>query len=201
VRGFAPTLVDRWSALASEHTGPGLDKMQVKVMARGWTHGKAETPCGPGSMMARTENIRAVLPVWLERYQIKTLVDAGAGDMNWIKSMPMPGVEYKPFDIVVRDDAVSPIDITVQRLPKCDAILCRHVLNHLTEEQVLAALRLMKKVTNHLILTNMPGSDPRPRAFGHFIDYDLRVAPFNLGEPLESVEDCKGTWISLWERK
>jgi len=203
VRGLAPTIMDPLANRAGVNQSPGLDLDQVAVMARGWSRGHPETDCGPGSRMERTDNVRRILPVWIERYQIKSLVDAGAGDLNWIKTVPMEGVHYQPFDIVVRNTAVNPIDITVQKLPLCDAILCRHVLNHLVEEQVLAALALMKRVTRYLIATTTPStvSKPRTAPFGSFYHYDLRVEPFNMGEPVEVVEDCKGTWIGIWERK
>lgn len=201
VRGLVPTVMDSLANKAGVNKSPGLDLDQVAVMARGWTRGKPETCCGPGSKMELTDKVREILPVWLERYQIKHLVDAGAGDLNWIKTVPMEGVHYQPFDIVIRNTAVNPIDITVQKLPKCDAILCRHVLNHLTVEQALAALALMKQVTNYLILTTSMTVTEKPLPFGQFRAYDLRGEPFSLGEPLELVEDCKGTWLGIWERK
>jgi hypothetical protein len=175
-----------------------LTDEQIIVISRGWNSGRPETNCGKGSMDHNTGKIRNVLGKWVQRYEIKTLIDAGAGDMKWIKQVNMPDVSYLPYDLVPLSDEVTQWDITSKRLPDCDAILCRYVLNHLPDELVLAALLLFKLAARYLILSTV--NEPRKAggAFGKFKDYNLIEPPFNLGQPLEIADDYRGQ-IAFWK--
>lgn len=167
---------------------------KVNDFARGFSGGKPDTLCGRGSRMDRTVNVRKVLPEWIERYGIKTLNDAGAGDLNWISTVNL-GADYRGFDIFLRHNSVTQWDITRDALPAADAILCRHVLNHLSPEQVATVLGLFRQSAQYLIATTSNGPRNKVNAYGQFVDYDLR--DFGLGEPLEQTDDCRG-YLSLW---
>src|SRR6056297_3157295 len=107
------------------------DKDMLNRMARGWRGGKGDgTICGNGSTFKSTENVRKWLPEIAERYDIKTVCDAGAGDLHWIHKVNWE-VEYSPFDLIPRTPEVERLDVTTELLPSCDAVLCRMVLNHL----------------------------------------------------------------------
>ena len=203
VRGLPPSVVavDKLALAADQDSSPGLTRDQVKIMARGWGRGN-ETPCGPGSSLKYTDAIRGWLPGLLQLYGIKVLVDAGAGDMGWISTLELPGVSYLPFDIVPRSDKVTRCDITVEPLPECDAILCRHVLNHLTVEQTLAALALMKPVTRYLLLTTAVETERKDgRSFGNFCHRNYEHEPYSLGRPEQVLSDAESTLIGVWKMK
>lgn len=160
-------------------------------MERGWSSGLPETPCGIGSTLASTERIRAWLPGMAARYEISTVCDAGAGDMGWIRRVEWR-VVYRPFDLVPRHPEVTALDITTEALPSCDLILCRAVLNHLSETQVAAALERFRPVGRYLLATQF---DVRGRGYHDWVDYDLRT--FGLGEPIDCCQDYPGT-LALW---
>jgi len=175
------------------------DEEMYERMANGWRAGRPETVCGNGSMLENTVNIRQWLPILVQQYGIRRVCDAGAGDMYWLRHMNW-AVQYRAFDLIVRDPAVTKIDITKEALPPCDAILCRMVLNHLVDgpERIQMALALFRQSAKYLIATQFDG--PQPCRSKQFFRLDLRAEPFNLGAPLEAMQDgaeeaCR---LALW---
>lgn len=162
-----------------------------------WISGLPETPCGRGSTLASTESVRAALPELVRRYGIRTVVDAGAGDLNWISKVEWD-VEYQPFDLVPRHPSVKPADITREVLPACDLMLCRHVLNHLDLFHVREALNLFKRAPARYLLATQFDEAPweTERRGWH---------PWNLSywvgsEPLERIVDTRDTGVlALWK--
>lgn len=163
-----------------------------------WGGGKPETPCGKGSTLDSTKNIRPVLQDWFLHYSIRRLADVGCGDQNWIRTLELPPV-YQGFDLIPRNDQVQKFDLCKDVLPaNYDAILCRHCLNHLPVMRVQAALFLMMRRTRYLILTQHVGPWAQPKVDGHFAEYDLTLPPFELGEPLAWVTDTKNCRLAIW---
>lgn len=177
------------------------DKDMRERMKKGWQGGKPDgTVCGQGSTMANTAIIRGWLPTIVDKYEIKKICDAGAGDMHWIKHVKWD-VDYKPYDLIPRSDEVKKIDITRRMLPKCDAILCRMVLNHLWGDnddctRVTMALEKFKKSARYLIATHfVHGGVQRVPQFARL---DLTQW---LGQPIEQCRDghepnCR---LAIWE--
>ena len=174
-------------------------KMRTRMM-NGWK-GSDDTVCGKGSTLANTEALRVYLPDVIERYAIRSICDAGAGDRYWIKHASLDGIDYKAFDLVPRDETVVELDISTQPLPSCDLILCRQVLNHLDPFRVQDALTLFEKSGKYLLATTHDN-----KKLARYCDYsrwDLACAPFWLGEPLERIRDATATesdcFIALWK--
>jgi hypothetical protein len=105
------------------------DRELMQKVVKGWR--SKETPCGAGSEMGNTTNVRLSLLEIIKKYKIKTVVDAGAGDLNWMKHVKWD-VEYQGYDLYPRHESVIQFDLTKKILPKSDLILCRHVINHLS---------------------------------------------------------------------
>ena len=125
---------------------------------RGWTGGLPETPCGFGSTISQTRIQRAWLPRMVEKYDIRSISDIGAGDMNWIELINWPhSVEYKPFDLVPRRPEVVEFDI-VQEVPeRADCLMCLWVLNHLPEDHARTAMgHFRASGSEYLIYTYEP---------------------------------------------
>lgn len=164
-------------------------------MVRGWRAGNPETICGNGSLRKNSMKSRAWLPQIVEKFGIKSVCDAGAGDLHYVKGVDW-NVEYRAFDLIPRDPSIEQIDITRKKLPDCDAILCRMVLNHLDEERILMALKKFKVSAVYLIATQFDG-DKLPQRSPQFTRLDLRHAPYNLGEPLSRIQDGAESICSL----
>lgn len=162
-------------------------------MVNGWRMGLPFTVCGNGSTLEATANVRKWLPMIVERYQIKSVVDAGAGDMAWLPHMQWR-VAYQPFDLIPRSPEVAQLDITTELLPRADAILCRHVLNHLAERIEQALQNLLNSGSTYLIATQY---DRGPSYTKQFQRLDLREW---LGEPLDSTPDTSDEFqrLAIW---
>lgn len=171
------------------------DDEMYKRMARGWRGGKGNgTLCGQGSTHRNTEKVRDWLPKVTATYGIQSVCDAGAGDLHWIKHVDWP-VDYQAFDLIPRHSDVVNLDITTERLPECDAILCRMVLNHLGEARTKMALKLFAKSARYLLATHFENDVNRTREFTRL---DLRKW---LGDPLEKHVDGHedGCYLALWK--
>jgi hypothetical protein len=61
------------------------DIVAREKFSRGWKGGLPETPCGYGSTLEATKAQRDWIPQVIRRHGITSIVDVGAGDLNWIK--------------------------------------------------------------------------------------------------------------------
>ena len=104
-------------------------QMRHKFQTVKWKHHQ----CGHGSVYGNTAHTRDLLSRIARKYSIKTVSDAGAGDLSWVGATDW-NVQYTPYDIRKWHPDIIEFDITKDVLPKTDLIICRHVLNHLTPE-------------------------------------------------------------------
>lgn len=162
-------------------------------MRTGWRGGLSEgTPCGSGSVRSKTRAVRERIPVLLRELGIRTICEAGAGDMHW-SGGAFHGTYYRPFDLVPRQDIVSKLDITKERLPVCDLIVCRQVLIHLDPPRVVSALDLFRQSGTWLLASQYDGASGFDSS-ASFNPTDLRGL---LGEPVERIPDAGGH-LALW---
>lgn len=130
---------------------------EVKKYQQGWTGGLPETPCGAGSTMRETKKQREWIPKIIERYNIKSIADIGAGDLNWIKHTDLSGVEYQAYDLVPRDPSVVKFDLLQEIPPKVDLIMCLWVLNHFPYDHCQKAIENLKASgAKYLMMTDRP---------------------------------------------
>jgi hypothetical protein len=107
--------------------------------------------------MEATKQQRKWIPSLIEKYQIKTIADIGAGDMNWIRHTDLRGAEYSPFDLVPRRAEVTQFDIVRQVPARYDMIMCLWVLNHMPFENCRAALKnIVESGAHYLLMTHRP---------------------------------------------
>ena len=126
------------------------DRFTLIYKRNAW--GSKESVSGSGSTLAMTKPIRSLLPLILEKFEIKTLLDIPCGDFNWMKLVNLNGILYLGGDIVeplVADlnrnfssEFISfrQIDITTDPLPKSDLVLNRDCLFHLSYRDIKLTL-------------------------------------------------------------
>lgn len=120
---------------------------------QGWVSGGKETPCGFGSRVDQTELQRHWLPQMFRKYDVTSVADLGAGDLNWIRFMPMVP-DYYPYDLFPRHHDVEELDILHDDLPVADCYMLLWVLNHFPPEaQCLAMRRILDAAPRILIMT------------------------------------------------
>ena len=104
--------------------------------------GSHESVSGEGSKLSQTYRIREKLPIFLEKYRINTLLDIPCGDFNWLSQIDLNSFQYIGGDIVyeiIKKNKIffsgnkrtfKIIDITKDKLPSSDLLLCRDILVH-----------------------------------------------------------------------
>ena len=183
--------------------------------------GAEASSSGLGSEMDATAVLRAELPRLFERLGVASLLDAPCGDAGWINHADL-GVRYAGVDIVpslierLQSRAAAGeirgeyhlADITGDTLPRCDAILCRDALVHLSFANIERAVANFRASgAKWLIATTFP----EWRANADCEDGDWRAlnferAPFDWGPPVELLnENCAeagGGWrdksLGVW---
>lgn len=177
--------------------------------------GDSESVSGVGSNHAATAAIRRELPLLLERLGVATLVDAPCGDFRWMSEIVDSIPRYKGCDLVPeliernraehKSDRVSffVADITCDRLPSGDAILCRDCMIHLPTPLIRAALRNFRDSGfRYVLLTHDVGvAGYREIVTGGWRPIDWTNAPFHFPQPLERIIEAEeqGRHLAVWE--
>lgn len=190
---------------------PNSSDLKEKFSRSRWRSGGSETPCGAGSTVLATEVVRPAILSVVDRYSVRTINDAGCGDMNWIRllkpSFEAMGVDYQGYDVRDLEDPPLPyqkLEIVHEEMRPCDLILCRDVFIHLTDDLILTALEKFRSVGKYLLSTTFPnmafGAERSIRALGSsYAGINLEDPKFGLGESIEMIAEPK--WkkgIALW---
>ncbi len=183
----------------------------------------AESRSGPGSTVRYTQSIRANIEKLIAELEINSVLDAACGDFGWMSLVDMQGASYLGMDVVpelienlekeyaTQDGSRSFVygDMTQDTLPKVDLIIARDVLGHLSEENVMKALKNFRDSGARWLLTTTFG-DHRPNfdiANGSWRPINLVGAPYNLGQPVARIPEL-GQWtgsghadkaLGLWD--
>jgi SAM-dependent methyltransferase len=168
--------------------------------------GAAASASGLGSELDATAVLRTELPLLFERLAVTSLLDAPCGDAGWISHADL-GVRYVGVDIVasliesLRARAAAGelkgeyhlADITRDPLPRCDAILCRDCLVHLSFANIERTVaNFAASGATWLIATTFPQWQGNADCEdGDWRALNLERPPFNWGPPLELLnENC-----------
>jgi hypothetical protein len=179
----------------------------------------AESRSGRGSTLAYTERLRKALAQCLIRLNVERLLDAPCGDFNWMQHVSLPAAtRYLGGDIVPElveglqglygdgRRSFRIIDIVKGPLPPADLWLCRDVLFHLPNSDILTVLANFAASEISFLLTTTydfakQNANVRPGGF-RFIN--LRLAPFGLSRPLARIPDFvvpePPRFLGLWSR-
>lgn len=173
-----------------------------------------ESVSGRGSTIARTKIITYQLPLLLQEFHVGSLLDAACGDFNWMKDIDLGSVRYIGVDVVpdliernrrlyeTERRTFAGLDITRDRLPDTDAVLCRDCFIHLSYNSIGAALSNFKKTSAiHLLCTTHTSvSENLDCADGNWRSVNLEKPPFNFPRPLKLiVEDAElGKCLGVW---
>ena len=123
---------------------------------------------GKGSNLESTENIRLHLPIILKKNNIKTIFDAPCGDLNWmIHILKKIDIKYHGSDIVPElinhnkekyeneNIRFSKLDITKDKLPRSDLMICRDLLFHLSYNDIFLFFdNFLSSEINYILLNS-----------------------------------------------
>ena len=167
-----------------------------------------ESISGLGSEYKNTINLRNEMVKLIKNYKIESILDAPCGDFNWIKSLINKNLKYIGGDIVsnlidqnnkiYKNDNIIfiPLDITSDKLPNSNLMICRDCLIHLSFKNIKLFFENFRNSNiNYLLLTSYKLKDSSKViknidiTDGEFREIDLSVYPFNLPEPLFKILD------------
>jgi len=168
--------------------------------------GAPASSSGLGSEMDATATLRAELPRLFKTLGVTSLLDAPCGDAGWINHADL-GVRIIGVDIVPSliehlqaRAAAGDIkgeyhlaDITCDPLPRCDAILCRDCLVHLSFANIARAVANFRSSgAAWLIATTFPDWQINADCEdGDWRALNFERAPFEWGAPVEVLnENC-----------
>ncbi|MGW1421700.1 class I SAM-dependent methyltransferase [Bradyrhizobium manausense] len=217
-----PAVLAHERFIADRENFAGLDlAARFERIERTNLWGAATSVSGLGSENRATAAIREALPGLLQRLGVRSLLDAPCGDAGWIGSMKA-GVEYTGIDIVPSLIAANTAraargevrgrflvaDVTRDPLPRCDVILCRDCLVHLSFQNIVRAIaRFRASGAQFLLATTFPEwDDNRDCEDGDWRALNMTMPPFNWPSPRELInERCDegdGGWrdksLGLW---
>jgi hypothetical protein len=176
---------------------------------------------GLGSEIEATATLRTELPQLFDKLGVTSLLDAPCGDAGWITRAD-PRVRIVGVDIVpaligrLQARAIAKeikgeyrlADISRDALPRCDAILCRDALVHLSFANIARTVANFRKSgAAWLIVTTFPEWQTNHDCEdGDWRALNFERAPFRWGPPVELLnENCTeagGGWrdksLGVW---
>ena len=150
---------------------------------------------GGGSKVENVGEYVDVLQKYIDKPEVKTVVDLGCGDWQFSKFLDLSSVLYLGVDVVdsVIDSNINLYsasnidfisrDITTYEVPQVDLIICKDVLQHLCNKDVISVLVKIIKSSKFALITN----DFYPESTsnididnGGYRYLDLTLSPFFL---------------------
>ncbi|PLV60888.1 class I SAM-dependent methyltransferase [Brachyspira pilosicoli] len=195
--------------------------MYEKCLCGGKIEGESKS--GGGSSIEITTILRTKLIDIINRYNIKTFLDAPCGDMYWIKEL-FPYIEnYIGVDIVpdvikenkskfahISNVNLKNLDLMKDDLDKVDLVFCRDCIQHLSNIQTQKIINnIIRSGSKYLLISSHSNESNSNRDKNEYIvakALNLEKPPFNFPKPIEYIEE--GTfdkWIgynrrmALWE--
>lgn len=167
-----------------------------------FSSGGDETPCGIGSKLKYAADAILVIEKVIRERQIKSILDVGCGDANWMRRVFLQGATYHGIDIDENNLSLAKKNMPGSRFTRGDdfgpgygLIICRHVMQHLPTARANALLRKMLDNSDYALVTHHPGTKAnKDTVLGGFRPIALDESPFNI-VPLEKYEDDK---LELW---
>jgi 2-polyprenyl-3-methyl-5-hydroxy-6-metoxy-1,4-benzoquinol methylase len=150
---------------------------------------------GAGSKLENVKEYVDILQKYIDKPEVKTVLDLGCGDWQFSKFLDISSVLYLGVDVVdsVIDSNIhlysaSNIDfisrdITTYELPQVDLIICKDVLQHLCNKDVISVLVKIIKSSKFALITNDFNSEStgnRDIENGDYRYLDLTLSPFFL---------------------
>jgi 2-polyprenyl-3-methyl-5-hydroxy-6-metoxy-1,4-benzoquinol methylase len=166
--------------------------------------GATASVSGLGSESDATAALCAKLPRLLGKLQVASLLDAPCGDAGWISQVNL-GVPVIGVDIVqeliesLRQRAAAGeirgeyhlADITRDPLPRCDAILCRDCLVHLSFANIERALANFRRSGAKWLITTTftQWQTNRDCEDGDWRALNFQRPPFNWHTPVDLIDE------------
>lgn len=158
-----------------------------------------ESKSWAGSTIQNTRYILEWIKTIIKQYDIKTILDVPCGDCNWIDPINI-GCEYIRADIVQdlieKNKTKLPwiqfqkIDLTNDKIPQVDLIMCRECLQHLSFENAKIAINnIIDSWSKYLLITHYSNWENKDIMNWMYYEMNLLESPFNFDKPITSIEE------------
>jgi 2-polyprenyl-3-methyl-5-hydroxy-6-metoxy-1,4-benzoquinol methylase len=150
---------------------------------------------GVGSKLENVKEYIDILQKYIDKPEVKTVLDLGCGDWQFSKFLDLSSVSYLGVDVVesvVESNSTSysasnikfiSRDITTYEIPKSDLIICKDVLQHLSNKNIVTILIKIITSSKFSLITNdfnPENADNRDINNGEYRCLDLTLSPFYL---------------------
>jgi SAM-dependent methyltransferase len=158
---------------------------------------------GAGASLDQTRELRRSLPALLRELGVVTMLDLPCGDYSWMRTFELPVDRYIGADLL--PEVVEPLaaafgndhlefrvlDLTRDRLPPADLLLCRDCLVHLSYAGIRRALgNVVRSTISYLLTTTFPrGEGNEDIVTGDWRVINLERAPFHLPAPMRILNE------------
>lgn len=170
-----------------------------KYQSKKWLVNKQlEGSSGEGSLLVTTKEYCAFLQDFINTKDVRSIVDIGCGDWEFSCTLDLDKVKYVGYDTVKSviqknqdcygSDHISFLhsDVLTTDLPQADLLICKDVLQHLTNQDIQTLIGQFKKFKYCLVTNDLNVLGPCDILINQDIErgkwhpIDLTLAPFNL---------------------
>lgn len=151
---------------------------------------------GGGSLIINTRQYITRLTQFMKEHAITSVVDAGCGDWEFSRYIDWTGIDYIGYDVVnhiiqknqqrfgAPNIQFVHANFVTEDLPEADLLLCKHVLQHLPNRDIITFLKQIKKfkyclITNEVYPQTLTSDNPDIE-IGSCHKVDLSKPPFNI---------------------
>jgi 2-polyprenyl-3-methyl-5-hydroxy-6-metoxy-1,4-benzoquinol methylase len=150
---------------------------------------------GAGSKLENVKEYIDILQKYIDKPEVKTVLDLGCGDWQFSKFLDLSSVSYLGVDVVesvIESNSTSysasnikfiSRDITTYEVPKADLIICKDVLQHLCNKDVVTILVKIITSSKFSLITNdfnPDNTENKDIDNGNYRCLDLTLSPFYL---------------------
>ena len=150
---------------------------------------------GAGSKLENVKEYVEILQKYIDKSEVKTVLDLGCGDWQFSKFLDLSSVSYLGVDVVesiIESNSTSysasnikfiSRDITTYEVPKADLIICKDVLQHLCNKDVVTILVKIITSSKFSLITNdfkPENTENKDIDNGDYRCLDLTLSPFYL---------------------
>jgi len=162
-----------------------------------------ESVSGKGSEIIQTGHLIDELQKIFNQFQIKSILDIGCGDFNWMKFMNLEKIRYIGADIVNEivqknkkkyysdDIEFKKLNIINDKLPKVDLIFCRDCLGHFSFEHIKKSINnIIKSGSKYLMATSHQNTENNLDVVsGSWRPLNLLAHPFSFPDPIYTINE------------
>lgn len=181
-----------------------------------------ESISGGGSEVRQTETLIRELNKLLKDMKILSVLDIPCGDFNWMRKVDLTNIAYVGADIVeelitnnigrygeTENRKFKNLNLITDPLPRCDLIIVRDCLVHLSYEDISKAVtNIRSSGSKYLLTTTFTDHDfNRNTVTGSWRPINLQKKPFYFPSPIliinENCTEAGGIFrdksMALWE--